>query len=43
MAVQHLHGARIGYIPPLTLFLNAVALFFLFSAATQFQLTTRLA
>ena len=40
MALQHLHGARIGYIPPLTLFLNAVALFFVFSAATQFQVTT---
>ena len=40
MAVRHLHGARVGYIAPVTLFLNAVALFFLFSAATQFQLTS---
>ena len=40
MAVQHLYGARVGFIPPFTLFLNAVALFFLFSAATQFQLTS---
>jgi Protein of unknown function (DUF3667) len=40
MAVQQWHGIRVGYIPPFTLFLNAVALFFLFSAATQFQLTT---
>ena len=29
MAVQRLHGVRVGYIAPFTLFLNAVALFFL--------------
>ena len=40
LAVERQHGVRVGTIPPLTLFLNAVALFFLFSAATQFQLTT---
>lgn len=43
MAIDHLHGARVGYIPPLTLFLNAVAVFFLFSAATQVQLTSLVA
>lgn len=40
MAVQRLHGDRVGTIPPFTLFINAVALFFLFSAATQFQMTS---
>jgi hypothetical protein len=34
---EHLSGARIRYIPPLTLFLNVVAVFFLFSVATEFR------
>lgn len=34
---EHLAGARIRYIPPLTLFLNVVAVFFLFSVATEFR------
>jgi hypothetical protein len=38
LACEHLHGVRVGTIPPVTLLLNAVAVFFLFSAATQFQL-----
>ena len=40
LAIDHLHGARVGYVAPWTLFLNAVAVFFLFSSATQFQLTS---
>lgn len=40
LAQAHLHGSRVGFIPPWTLFINAVAVFFLFSAATQFQLTS---
>ena len=35
---EHLGGARIRYIPPFTLFLNAVAVFFLFAVVTRFQL-----
>ncbi len=36
---EHLSGGRVRFIPPLTLFLNVVAVFFLFSAVTQFQLS----
>ena len=38
LTLEHLAGARIRYIPPFTLFLNAVAVFFLFSVVTRFQL-----
>ena len=40
LAEYHLAGARIRYIPPMTLFLNAVAITFLFSALTDLRLTT---
>ncbi len=36
----HLAGGRIRYIPPFTLFLNIVTIFFLFSVVTQFQVRT---
>lgn len=38
LTLEHLGGARIRYIPPFTLFLNAVAVFFLFAVVTRFQL-----
>jgi hypothetical protein len=38
LAQEHLGGSRVRFIPPFTLFLNAVAVFFLFAMATQFQL-----
>ena len=38
LTTEHLSGARIRYIPPFTLFLNAVAVFFLFAVVTQFNL-----
>lgn len=38
LALEHLAGARIRFVPPFTLFLNAVAVFFLFAVATKFQL-----
>lgn len=34
---EHLSGGRIRYIPPFTLFLNVVTIFFLFSVVTQFR------
>jgi hypothetical protein len=34
---EHLSGGRIRYIPPFTLFLNIVTIFFLFSVVTQFR------
>ncbi|MEP7327736.1 MAG: DUF3667 domain-containing protein [Betaproteobacteria bacterium] len=34
---QHLGGSRVRFIAPLTLFLNIVAVFFLFSVATEFR------
>lgn len=40
LASEHLNGIRIGFVPPWTLFINAVAVFFVFSAVTQFQLIT---
>jgi hypothetical protein len=38
LAREHLTGGRIRYIPPFSLFLNIVAVFFLFSVATEFRL-----
>jgi hypothetical protein len=38
LTLEHLGGARVRYIPPFTLFLNAVAVFFLFAVVTRFQL-----
>ena len=38
LTLEHLAGARVRYIPPFTLFLNAVAVFFLFAIVTHFQL-----
>ena len=38
LTLEHLGGARIRYIPPFTLFLNAVAVFFLAAVVTRFQL-----
>jgi hypothetical protein len=34
---EHLSGGRIRYVPPFTLFLNVVTIFFLFSVVTQFR------
>jgi hypothetical protein len=38
LTLEHLQGARVRYIPPFTLFLNAVAVFFLAAVVTHFQL-----
>jgi hypothetical protein len=38
LTLEHLAGARVRYIPPFTLFLNAIAVFFLFAVVTRFQL-----
>lgn len=38
LAEEHLRGARGRFVPPFTLFVNAVAIFFLFSLATGFSL-----
>jgi hypothetical protein len=38
LTLEHLRGARVRYIPPFTLFLNAVAVFFLFAVVARFQL-----
>ena len=40
---QHLCGGRVRYIPPFTLFLNTVALFFLVSTLIDFRLSSFLA
>lgn len=34
---EHLTGGRIRYVPPFTLFLNVVAIFFLLSVVTEFR------
>jgi len=40
LAEYHLAGSRIRYIPPMTLFLNAVAVTFLFGALTEFRVAS---
>ena len=37
---EHLTGGRVRFIPPFTLFLNVIAVFFLFSMVTQFRVQT---